>query len=171
MHNGTDHPVHKSRLESRICMTVTLYPIIAVVQSSLTTFLLRPEFLALKYKRVGFSDIHPTLYVVSPRWNRLDYVLFAHRELAWLFLEPHTGLDHCLRILLLCFGARTSGYADENVQTCKIVFPSRLLFFIRKRMLAFIPQQKYIIVGDTTSVGWGGVRVDNALRQYFRSQS
>ena len=28
---------------------------------------------------------------------------------AWLFLEPHTVLDHCLRILLSCFRARTSG--------------------------------------------------------------
>ena len=27
--------------------------------------------------RVGFSDIHPTLYVVSPWWNRLDFVLFG----------------------------------------------------------------------------------------------
>ena len=27
--------------------------------------------------RVGFSDIHPTLYFVSPWWNRLDFVLFG----------------------------------------------------------------------------------------------
>ena len=33
----------------------------------------------------------------------------AHGELAWFFLEPDTGLDHCLRILLSCFRARTSG--------------------------------------------------------------
>ena len=32
----------------------------------------------------------------------------AHRELAWLFLEPDTGLDHCPRILLSCFRARAS---------------------------------------------------------------
>ena len=29
-------------------------------------------------------------------------------ELAWLFLEPDRGLDHCPRILLSCFRARTS---------------------------------------------------------------
>ena len=29
-------------------------------------------------------------------------------KLAWLFLEPDTRLDHCLRILLVCFRARTS---------------------------------------------------------------
>ena len=32
----------------------------------------------------------------------------AHGELSWLFLEPDTGLDHCPRILLSCFRARTS---------------------------------------------------------------
>ena len=32
----------------------------------------------------------------------------AHGELAWLFLEPDTGLDHCPRILLQRFRARTS---------------------------------------------------------------
>ena len=29
-------------------------------------------------------------------------------KLTWLFLEPDTRLDHCLRILLVCFRARTS---------------------------------------------------------------
>ena len=32
----------------------------------------------------------------------------AHGELAWLFLEPDTGLDNCPRILLSCFRARIS---------------------------------------------------------------
>ena len=32
----------------------------------------------------------------------------AHGELAWLFLEPDTELDHCPRILLSCFRARIS---------------------------------------------------------------
>ena len=32
----------------------------------------------------------------------------VHGELAWLFLEPDTGLDHCPRILLSRFRARTS---------------------------------------------------------------
>ena len=27
----------------------------------------------------------------------------SHGELVWLFHEPHTGLDVCLRVLLLCF--------------------------------------------------------------------
>ena len=35
---------------------------------------------------------------------------FAHGELAcWLFHEPHTGLDDCLRMLLPCFRKRMSG--------------------------------------------------------------
>ena len=32
----------------------------------------------------------------------------AHRELAWLFHEPHTGLDDCLRVLQACFRKRMS---------------------------------------------------------------
>ena len=45
---------------------------------------------------------------VSPWWNRLESVLFGRGELAWLLLEPDTGLDHCPRILLSCFRGRTS---------------------------------------------------------------
>ena len=32
----------------------------------------------------------------------------AYEELAWLFFEPDTGLEHFLRILLSCFRARAS---------------------------------------------------------------
>ena len=32
----------------------------------------------------------------------------AHGELAWLFHEPHTGLDDCLRMLWSCFRKRMS---------------------------------------------------------------
>ena len=32
----------------------------------------------------------------------------AHKELTWFFPDPDTGLDHCPRILLLCFRTRTS---------------------------------------------------------------
>ena len=32
----------------------------------------------------------------------------AHGELAWLFLEPDTGVDHCPRTLLSFFKARSS---------------------------------------------------------------
>ena len=39
----------------------------------------------------------------------------ARGELAKLFLELDTGLDHCLRILLSCFRARTS--ADDRLTT------------------------------------------------------
>ena len=44
----------------------------------------------------------------------------AYRELAWLFLEPDTGLDHCPRILLSCFRARISAFvrpATEAIAT------------------------------------------------------
>ena len=39
----------------------------------------------------------------------------AHGELAWFFLEPDIGLDHCPRILLSCFRARTSGDMQARV--------------------------------------------------------
>ena len=32
----------------------------------------------------------------------------AHRELPWLFYEPHTGLHDCLNMLLSCFSKRMS---------------------------------------------------------------
>ena len=38
----------------------------------------------------------------------------THGELAWLFLEPDTGLNHCPRILPSCFRARTSDLAFEE---------------------------------------------------------
>ena len=44
---------------------------------------------------VGFSDSHPTLYVVSPWCNRLGYVLFGPRRTG-LALPWTTGLEDCL---------------------------------------------------------------------------
>ena len=38
----------------------------------------------------------------------------AHRELAWLFHEPHTGLDDCLRMLQACFRKRMSEPESEG---------------------------------------------------------
>ena len=46
-----------------------------------------------------FSDNHPTLYVVSPWWNRLCSVLVGPGELAWLFHEPQTGWECCRHAL------------------------------------------------------------------------
>ena len=49
--------------------------------------------------------------MVYPYWNRLYTLCYlAHGELAWLFLEPDTGLNHCPRIRLTCFEARSSGF-------------------------------------------------------------
>ena len=45
----------------------------------------------LSSTRVGFSDILPSMYVVSPRWIRLDSVPFA---LAWLLKAPYTACGH-----------------------------------------------------------------------------
>ena len=36
-------------------------------------------------------------------------------ELAWLFREPHTGLESCLRILLACFRIRMSALCLQNL--------------------------------------------------------
>ena len=82
--------------------------------------------------RIGFSDIHPTLYAVSPWWNSAVWPMknwdiitphvrgiigifqprgsfdaaqgavdrrsrrnwTSHVRMAWLFLEPDTGLEH-----------------------------------------------------------------------------
>ena len=53
--------------------------------------------------RVGFSDM------VSQLWNRLDSVLFGPWRTGLALLNQiDTGLDHCPRILLSCFRARTS---------------------------------------------------------------
>ena len=45
----------------------------------------------------------------------------AQGELAWLFLEPDTGLDHCPRILLSCFRARTSAVI---IPTTRLFLPA-----------------------------------------------
>ena len=41
----------------------------------------------------------------------------AHEKLAWLFLEPDTGFNHCPRTLLSCFRAMISVpvHADVGV--------------------------------------------------------
>ena len=44
-------------------------------------------------------------------------------ELAWLFLKPDTGLDHCPRILLMCFRARTT--APHCFMTSPHIFLAR----------------------------------------------
>ena len=41
----------------------------------------------------------------------------ANGELAWPFLAPDTGLDHCLRILLSCFRARISDLEGAGVSS------------------------------------------------------
>ena len=43
----------------------------------------------------------------------------AHGELAWLFHEPHTGLDDCLRMLQTCFRKRMSGLEGRTERTRK----------------------------------------------------
>jgi len=55
--------------------------------------------------RVRFSGSHLTLHEVSSLWNRLNSVWLMGN---WLGSSSDTGLDHCPRILLSCFRARTS---------------------------------------------------------------
>ena len=43
-----------------------------------------------------------------PLWNHCALSCLAHGELAWLFHEPHTGLEDCLRMLQSCFRKRRS---------------------------------------------------------------
>ena len=58
---------------------------------------------------VAFSDSHPNLYMVSPTGTGKALHCLAHEEQAWLFHEPHTGLEDCLNMLLPCFRKRMSG--------------------------------------------------------------
>ena len=93
-------------------------------QSPLCRMGRKPEFLTLSL-RVGFLDIHPTLYVVSPWWRRLDSVLFGPwRNGLALVHEPHTGLDHCPKILLSRFTARNSGGDVELLESEELSEPA-----------------------------------------------
>ena len=53
--------------------------------------------------------IHPFMWFLhdGTGWT---LCCLAHGELAWLLLEPYTGLDHCPIILLSGFRARISGH-------------------------------------------------------------
>ena len=44
----------------------------------------------------------------------------AHGKLAWLFLGPDSGLDHCPIILLSCFRARTSAKVANRVEKYEV---------------------------------------------------
>ena len=66
------------------------------------------EFLALHESRILGHSSNPVCGFSIMEEVRL--CCLAHRELAWHFLEPDTWLDHCLRILLSCFRARTSSW-------------------------------------------------------------
>ena len=64
---------------------------------------------------VAFSDSHPTLYVVSPRWNRLGSVLFGHRRIGLALQWTKYRVDECLRMLLSsCLRKRTSEERADN---------------------------------------------------------
>ena len=44
-------------------------------------------------------------------FSMMEQVSLAHRELAWLFHEPHTWLEDCLRMLLTCSRKRMSDHS------------------------------------------------------------
>ena len=53
-----------------------------------------------------------------------------------LFLEPHTGLDHCPRILLSCFRARNT-CAQAHTQCSKVYYGE-----IKVALLGAMPKPK-----------------------------
>ena len=64
-----------------------------------------PELLALKHTSRILG--HSYMWFLHDGTG-LTMCCLAHVELAWLFLEPDTGLDHFPRIPLSCLRARTS---------------------------------------------------------------
>ena len=69
----------------------------------------RAEILALKHESRVFGHSSNTVCGFSMLKQVRMYCL-AHRELALLFHEPDTGLDHCPRILLSYFRATIGGH-------------------------------------------------------------
>ena len=69
------------------------------------------EFLALKHESRIFGHSSNSVSAFS----MMEQVrLCAVWKLAYLLLEPDTGLDHCPRILLSCLRARTSGQTKRE---------------------------------------------------------
>ena len=83
-----------------------------------------PELLALKHTSRILG--HSYMWFLHDGTG-LTMCCLAHVELAWLFLEPDTGLDHCPRILLFCFRAGTSGWCHrfDTVGTRPVNFTRR----------------------------------------------
>ena len=57
---------------------------------------------------VAYSDSHQTLWFLHGGTGQA-LGCWVHRELAWLFHEPHSGLEDCLDMLLICFRNRMPG--------------------------------------------------------------
>ena len=57
---------------------------------------------------VAFLDIHPTLYVVSPLWNRLGSVLYGPQRTGLALPSTTYRWDDCQKMLLSCFRKRMS---------------------------------------------------------------
>ena len=77
----------------------------------------------------------------------------AHGELAWLFLEPDTGLDQCPRILLSCFRARTS--ASKMRVSLSLTFPIPSLLYLSSHfsfILYFSPSSSSFKAGNVEGI-------------------
>ena len=84
---------------------------------------IKPEFLAIKHESriLGHSSNQPCMLFIR------DLCCLAHGELAWLFLEPDTGLHHCPIILLSCFRARTSGGTGIEMRSEKLLWEGEIV--------------------------------------------
>ena len=83
----------------------------------------------------------------------------AKRELAWLFHEPYTGLDHCLIILHACFRKRMSVAVYERVRECEsegcLAWRVIIIFaeFIRRDARNFSPMSNAKLLGNARGKG------------------
>ena len=57
----------------------------------------------------------------------------AHGELAWLFHEPHTGWDDCLRMLQACFRNRKCVLLQELMTVFQLLHWNGSLKAMRER--------------------------------------
>ena len=103
---------------SLCCWYAALWRSLETYSCVSTPLTLGIERLALKHESriIGHSS-NPVCGFSMMKQVRL--CCLAHRELACLFHEPDTGLDHCLRILLSCFRARTSVWESGKTYSTK----------------------------------------------------
>ena len=98
---------------------------------------------------------------------------FAHREqLAWLFYEPHTGLEDCLNMLLSCFRKMNSAAMSESIDEWSLSVPCHVGLVVLRAVTAavvVVPEEAVVLPDDVdvrpvagrVALQWSG------LSEYF----